>query len=235
MTQHVRPMPIHEFYSNDPDKFETTMCMDPLACKMKLVGEGRIQVQPDLATVSIGVITENIQLKIAQEENTRRMNQVLNTLKEMGVSSDDIQTQSYLINPQYDYMDGKQIFRGYRVQHELKITLKDMNTIGEIIDAAVLNGANQVSSITFSVEFPSIYYQKALVASVDDAIAKARTLGKKLGISISDVPVQIVEESYQNGFPIQPYLLQRAEAATQIQPGQTEIIARIDAVFSYAK
>lgn len=236
MTYRVQPLPINQYNTNYPYGPGTDVCMDPFACKMKVAGQGSIKAQPDLAAVIIGVTTENKQLQIAQEENARIINQVLNTLKKMGVSSNDIQTQSYRINPQYDYVEGKQIFRGYRVEHSLRITIRLINRIGEIIDAAVASGANNVSSIEFSVKDPSGYYQRALAMAIDDALAKARTLGQKLRIVVSDVPVQIVEEGFQNKSQPEPYVLQAtAGDTTQIQAGQIEITAKVNAIFSYRK
>lgn len=95
------------------------------------------------------------------------------------------------------------------------------------------SGVNQVSSIKFSVADPSVYYQKALNAAADDAIEKARTLGNKLNIMVSRVPVQIIEMGYEAGGPIVPLTYQAAGAATPVQTGLYEISARIEAVFSY--
>lgn len=233
MTYNMQAIPTNQYYYNSPYNSNNKMCMNPFSCNLKVTGQGSVNVKPDLATVVIGVITENEQLTIAQEENTIRINQILKTLEEMGIPSSDIQTQSYNINPIYDYVDGKKIFKGYRVVHDLRITIKDMTIIGEIIDAAVQNGANQVSNIDFSVEDTSVYYRQALALAIDDAYEKARTLGRKLNIVISNVPVQIVEEGYQKGFQVEPNLYQRSEASTQIQTGETEIIAKVNAIYAY--
>jgi len=225
MTNSALPIPIN--------KFVPFACTDPFACKLKVEGTGSVKVQPDMAVVTLGAVTENMQLKTAQEENATRINGIIETLNRMGISPEDIQTQAYAITPQYDYVEGKQVFRGYRVVHTLEVIIRDMDRIGEIIDEAVQNGANQVSGIRFTVSDPPRYYRQALEAAVDDALVKARTLGGKLNITVSPVPVRIIEEVYQAGGPIVPYSLQMAEAATQIQTGRIEITARIDAVFAY--
>ena len=222
----------YNYYSYIPNP-DLQACADLRACKLKVEGIGNVKVQPDIAVVVLGVVTENIQLKLSQEENTVRMTAVIKTLKEMGISSEDIQTQSYNVTPQYDFVEGKQVLRGYRVEHMLEITIRDMNRIGEIIDAAVQNGANQISSVKFTVADPSVYYQQALNAAVDDALAKVRTLGRKLNIEVSQVPVQIVEMGYEQGTPIVPMIYQAALSAIPIQTGLIEISARIEAIFAY--
>ncbi|HEX2945279.1 MAG TPA: SIMPL domain-containing protein [Clostridia bacterium] len=207
-------------------------CADPCVCELKVEGTGRIKVKPDIAIVNLGVVTENLQLGTAQAENTARMTAVIGTLNGMGVSPADIQTSSYNITPQYDYIEGKQVFRGYRVEHMLKVTMRDMARIGSTIDAAVQSGANQIGSIAFAVEDPSPYYRQALDAAVDDALAKAATIAVKLNIRVIRVPVRVVELGYVQGAPI-PLAFQTAAASTPIQSGQIEITAQIEAVFAY--
>jgi len=224
-------------YANDYSPYlsvpSTQACTDPRNCQLKVEGKGTIKVRPDITVVVLEVVTENKELKLAQEENTTRMIAVLRSLRENGILSEDIQTQTYNIVPQYDYIEGKQVFRGYRVEHSLEVTIRDMTKIGEIIDDAVQNGVNQVSSIKFSVANPSAYYQQALNAAVDDALNKARTFGSKLNIAVSKVPVRIVEMGYETGVPIVSLKYQTAGSATPVQTGQVEISARIEAVFAY--
>jgi hypothetical protein len=67
---------------------------------MRVRGKGTVTVQPDTAVVVVGVVTESMQLSTAQEENARRVNEVINALLGIGVPQKDIQTQSYTIEPQ---------------------------------------------------------------------------------------------------------------------------------------
>ena len=207
-------------------------CKEPCACDLKVEGSGRIKVRPDIAVASLGVVTENMQLSAAQQENASRMAAVIRTLNGMGIPAADIQTASYSITPQYDFVEGRQVFRGYRVEHMLRVTIRGMARIGAIIDAAVRSGANQIGSISFAVEDPSPYYRQALDAAVDDALAKAGTIAAKLNIRVIRIPVSIIELGFEQGIPV-PLMFQAAAQTTPIQPGQIEITARIEAAFAY--
>ncbi|HEY9059875.1 MAG TPA: SIMPL domain-containing protein [Pseudobacteroides sp.] len=209
-------------------------CNGYFQCKMKVDGNGSIKVKPDTAIILLGVTTEDMQLKSAQEQNSIKVNEIINSLVKLGVSSDNMETQSYTINPQYDFIEGKQVFRGYNVTHILKITVKDMDKIGEVIDKAVSSGANTVNDINFIVSEPSIYYQQALTAAIDDALIKAKTIARRLNVIVSQVPIRIMEESYQCNIQPQPFVLHTsADTTTPIQTGQAEITARIEAIFTY--
>ena len=205
---------------------------DLCSFKMRVEGTGRIKAQPDVAFAVLGVFTENKQLALSQEENAAVVTAVLRTLEGMGISPQDIKTQSFTVSPQYDYIDGRQVFRGYRVEHMLEIAIRELDRVGETIDAAVRSGANQISSIRFSVSDPSLYYQQALNAAVDDAFAKVRTLGSKLNITVLQIPVQIIEMGREPVIPV-PLAYQASVSATPIQAGMIEITARIETIFVY--
>lgn len=226
------PSGLSNYYSYNPVP-GMKACPEFCASKLKVEGTGKIKVQPNLANVVLGVIIENKELKLAQEENAAIMTSVINVIRGMGIPIEDIQTQSYNVTTQYDYIEGKQIFRGYRVEHMLQVIIRDMRMVGEVIDAAVQSGANQVSSIKFTIDNPSVYYQQALNKAVDDALAKAGTFGNKLNISVSPVPVQIVELGYGDGGLVTPMTYQTSAVTTPVQAGQIEITARIEAVFVY--
>lgn len=228
----LRPQTPQTIYSPYFKGFHTCNCY--LQCKMKVDGKGSIKVKPDTAIILLGVTTEDMQLKSAQEQNSIKVNEIINSLVKLGISSDNVETQSYTINPQYDYIEGKQVFRGYNVTHILKTTVQDMDKIGEVIDKAVSSGANTVNDINFIVSEPSIFYQQALTAAIDDALIKAKTIARRLNVIVSQVPIRIMEESYQCNIHPQPFVLHAStDATTPIQTGQAEITARIEAIFTY--
>ncbi len=201
---------------------------------MELQGEGVVLVEPDLAIIQLGVETTDMDLTKAQAENAKIMQSVLSTLMRMDIEEQDIQTESYTINKVYEYVDGKQIDKGYVVRNMLKITLKEIGKVGEVLDAAVASGANVVNGISFETEDPSLYYQKALNMALIDAEEKAISLGRQMRTQVYRVPLRIVEQSFTQVPYGTPLFARSGEAQTPIQTGQNQIIARITALFSYA-
>lgn len=206
-------------------------CYPPF--KMKVYGRGSVMVEPDIAIVTLGVFTEDMELQKAQDENTKTMNRIINTLKKMGIPSKDIQTESYTINPQYDYVNGNQVFKGYRVTHTIKVTIRDLNMVGEVIDNAVKQGANIVNNINFTVSEPFQYYKQALNKAINNSIDKAKTIGEELRVQVSTTPIQIIEKGIESS--IAPTLYKATDAVPPIQTGEIEIVANIEAIFTYIK
>lgn len=200
---------------------------------MEVYGSGVVKVKPDIAIVTLGVITENENLQIAQKENSIITNNVIDSLKKMGIEEKDIQTKSYSIQKVYDYIEGKRVFRGYKVSNYLSVTIREIEQTGLIIDTAVENGANNVGNIEFKLQNPKSYYRKALDIAIKDVIIKAQGIGKTLRVKVNTIPREIIEERY-NYRPIfrAPYE-KDGETVTPIKLGQIEISASIKAIFSY--
>ncbi len=202
---------------------------------LKVSGLGTISVSPDQAKISLGVITENKSLQQAQEENAIAITNIIAALVALGIPKKNIQTINYQIDPVYDYKDGVQIFRGYKVTHQLQITIDNIGLTGQVVDHAVNQGANTVSNIQFTVAHPEMYYNEALKLALQNAYAKALSLTSQLPVTLNPVPVKIEEFSTTSTPPV-PYpstYMLKAEAATPIEPGEMTITAKMIVNYLY--
>lgn len=196
-------------------------------------GEGIVQASPDQATITLGVRTENIDPATAQQENAILVANVLKAMTSLGIPDDQIKTTDYRIEPQYDYQDGKEVFRNYKVTHMIEILTSQINQVGAIVDTAVKNGANSVSHIRFSLANPELVYNQALSISLRNAYQKALAITQTIRTTLVPTPLKVVELS---GEPL-PVLYQAnvfsKAAATPIQPGELTISARVQVEYEY--
>lgn len=201
-------------------------------CSIKVNGAGTVKAIPDVATAILGVITEDLVLETAQSENAAKSTAVINSLIAMGISRRQVKTSSYNIESMYDYVVGKQVFKGYRITNLLSVTITNLANIGKIIDNATAAGANRVDGINFSVSDSSIYYDRALNLAIKSALRKGFIIAEAIGAEINEVPCKITEESLAVPLTEGPMLKLSAQS-TPILPGQIEIVARIEAIFEY--
>lgn len=216
-------------YNYNLDDYRSTKCGN----SFKVFGKGTVSVRPDTAEVLTGVITENQQLEAAQEENAAITTKVINSIIEIGVLPKNIQTASYNIRTNYDYINGKQVFRGYEVNNSLNILITNINDAGKVIDTAVSNGANTVSSINFIVSDKTGYYYQALSLAVTDAQNKAGVMADKLKTKLNNIPIQINEQYRSSMAPLQTAAFKSSSVATPIEAGENKITAEIEAIFVY--
>lgn len=202
---------------------------------IKVNGEGKVSVRPDQAKVTLGASTEDRELAKAQEENAAIISRVQRALRGAGIPEDRIQTTDYSIFPQYDYIEGKQVFRGYRVLHLLLVTVEPIEKTGAVVDMAVANGANTVSGIVFETSRYTEVYLQALSLAVLNAREKAETIAATIGVRLAPAPISVTETVRRPGEPI-PYetsAFVKSAAATPIQPGTMEVISQVAAEFLY--
>ncbi|WP_166639379.1 SIMPL domain-containing protein [Aureibacillus halotolerans] len=198
-----------------------------------VTGHAEASAPPDTVQLTIGVTTEGKSVSVVQKENARAIDNIMTALKREGVSEQLIQTATYQISPQYDYVDGKQVFRGYRVTHLLDVTVRDVSNVGNIIDAAVAAGANEISSVQFTVEDADLLQQQALRGATLNAIEKADSIADALKVELNETPISVVELTQNIGQP-KMVMFQAAES-TQLQPGTFTLYAQVEAVFEYSQ
>lgn len=199
--------------------------------KMTLTGKGQVAVTPDVAIVRLGVQTTGDNVTTAQAENARISQQMINSLKQLGIS--EIKTVQYQIEKIFDYENGNRIDRGYMVRNIFELRIMDLNLVGVAIDTAVYNGANVVEFINFDVNDAELYYQQALNLAVKNAFQKAKSISSSLRIMFDPVPIRITEVSNQP-IPLSPTIALREGAfATPIEPGSKQIEANVIVEFTY--
>ncbi|ADU29276.1 SIMPL domain-containing protein [Evansella cellulosilytica] len=201
--------------------------------KIKVHGEGKVTSPPDTVTITLGAVTESPSLREAQLENSNRVSAVIELLINLGISESDIQTIEYRVNPQYDFIDGKQTFRGYQVGHLLNIILKDVTMAGRITDDAVAAGANTIRSIDFSIQNASSLYEEALIRAVEDGKTKAASIASSLHVNLHAAPEKIEEIIQPDIIPFRTMNLTAAEG-DPLQPGSLEIMASVEMTFTYS-
>lgn len=158
---------------------------------VSVVGKGEISVKPDIAYLYIGISSEGKTAEAAQKANTAKMQSLTNLLKKTWkLTSKDIQTNQFYVQPDYTYSEkeGRQL-KGYTATHSLKVSYRDLDQIGELLDDAVKAGVNQIDNIQFSIEnrdaFETEVIEKAMANAKLKAGAIAKAAGRNLGIVLS--------------------------------------------------
>ncbi len=197
---------------------------------------GTIKVMPDIAYVSAGVVTQDADAAKAQSDNTEAMTALFEALKGAGLTEDDIDTTNYTVYPMYDYSEGGNgRITAYEVTNTVRITVRDIKRVGEIITAAAENGANTNFSIAFTLEDEDAHYNEALTKAMEEAKAKADAIATAGGVSLGGV-LSVSEGSYSYS-PVYEYAAQPSMAAdagqeTPVSAGELEVTATVSVVYS---
>lgn len=184
-----------------------------------VTGEGTVEGAPDMALITLGVVSEARAAREALAANSQSMNRILDALKQSGIERRDLQTSGFSVDPVYSQPppgeDSPAPFRpeiiGYRVQNNITLRIRDLTRVGALLDQVVTLGANSISGPTFTVEDPTALQDKARSAAIADALRKGKLYADAAGLALG--PIFRVDESYAP--PPQPYaapMMMRLEA-----------------------
>lgn len=194
-------------------------------------GTGTSSRQPDTADLRLGFSEQRDDAETARSIGAATVRRVIEALTAAGVAEADIRSESVSLSPAYDYIDGKSVLRGFDFGHVLAVTVRDLDTVGALIDAAVGAGANRIDGIGFRVADPSAAADEARAAAMADARAKAEALAREAGVRI--IGVASISEGVSGPAPYYPSFAAGDVAAksTQIMPGSSEVGVTLTVVY----
>lgn len=147
-------------------------------------GHGEISVAPDRAKLSMEAETTDTDLQAAQKKVDEIVRNYVSKAEALGVAKKDLSTAGYNVQPQYDYVKGKREFRGYHVSRDIRLTVRNLDKIGDYLQAATNVGVTRISSPQLQSSEASKYRLQALAKAARDAQAQARTLAKALDVQL---------------------------------------------------
>jgi uncharacterized protein YggE len=204
------------------------------ATTFSLAASGETHVAPDMATITLGVQTDDITAAGALKANGAKMNQVMAALRKAGIADRDIQTSNLNVNPQYVYEQNQPPkFNGYQVSNQVTVTVRDLGKLGQAVDATVGAGANTVGGISFGLQNPQVAEDAARMDAVKALQAKADLYARATGYKI----VRLVNLGEGGGYsPAQPmpvFAMAKREMADSTQIAAGELKVRIDVTATY--
>jgi uncharacterized protein YggE len=201
---------------------------DPAPGTLSVLGTGVVTTIPDTGRVSAGVTTQAASASDAIAGNADATSKVIDALKQAGVASKDLQTEFVAVNPRYD--DNGQAIVGYSASNSVSAVVRELSKVGDVIDAAVAAGANNVSGPSLARDDQDELYRDALKAAVANARQKATALAQAAGVSLGKI--RSLSESSQSVGPVMFDALAARQATTPIEPGTAEITATVGVVFA---
>ncbi|MHB1318666.1 MAG: SIMPL domain-containing protein, partial [Anaerolineae bacterium] len=169
-----------------------------------VVGEGTVSAEPDQAVAMIGVEVVGDSVQEATGESADVMEALLTAFKAEGVAAADIRTSGYSVWTDYGSrsdMAGGDAEPIYRVNNIVSVTVRDLDNLGAILDAAIENGANSIQGINFTIEDKADLAAEARAEAAVDAKAKAEELAKLMGLKVGAV-VSVSEVVGMAGYPV---------------------------------
>ena len=208
--------------------------------EMTVNGNASVALAADGCVLRLGVETENTDVAAAQRENARIMDNVIAALRDLGAVEDDLVTTELNVYSytRYDTDENGREKRTdvYHVGNTLLVTIRDVKRAGEMIDAGVSSGANQLYGLTFTASGSAEAYDRALEAACADAFRKAKVTAAACGVKLGAVKeIRLPDIAQASPDSRGLYKLEAnadTAAGTYVKSGDIIVRADIEIVFS---
>ena len=200
-------------------------------------GSGSVTLEADNATIALSVVTRAMEVSAASKENAEKMSAVQSAVISKGVDKDGVTTENFSVYRENSYVNGKSVPGDYIVTNQIKIVVRDMDKVSEVIDTALAAGANQFSNIQYGVTNTELAVKQARTLAVQQAFENATLIAGTSGARLGKV-LEISEQQNSN-FP-RAVMMKSANMAmdadeetapTPISGGKTTVTVNINATY----
>ena len=152
-------------------------------------GSGTAAVAPDMAEITTGVVTQAPTAAQALAANNQAMEQLMQSLGPLGIATRDVQTTNVSVSPQRrqarDGRPGEIV--GYEVVNQVHVKVRDLPSLGRVLDQQVALGANAIQGIRFGLRDPAPLLDEARKRAMADARRRAELYAGAAGLKVGRV------------------------------------------------
>jgi uncharacterized protein len=193
-----------------------------------VTGNGTVDATPGRVSFDFGVTTNGATAVEALTRNSSEARAIIDALKKVGVPSSEIQTTQVSLWPQTSN-DGTRI-NGYQASDSVQVTAA-LGKSGQLVDAAVGAGANNVDGPSLDTADKSALYDKALTQALAEAKGKAQAIASAAGLTLG-APLKVREGGAPAPIMYGDAMAARASAAPPIEAGTQKIQASVTVTYS---
>ncbi len=203
-------------------------------------GMAEQDVAPDMAYIDVGINVRADDAETARTQEAQIASQIRRALLGLAITDNDLQNTSYYLYQEYKVdRNGVRTADKYVLDSSIKVTVKDLDKLSQVIDNVVEAGATNISNITYALSTQNIIQRQLLATAVENARDKAavvanagsRTLGNMLSADINSFDGGTIVAYGANKLRSTTNLAEDG-VATKLSPGKIKLNARVQVVFS---
>lgn len=203
-------------------------------------GMAEQEVAPDMAYIDVGINVRADDAETARTQEAQIASQIRRALLGLAITDNDLQNTSYYLYQEYKVdRNGVRTADKYVLDSSIKVTVKDLDKLSQVIDNVVKAGATNISNITYALSTQNIIQRQLLATAVENARDKAavvanagsRTLGNMLSADINSFDGGTIVAYGANKLRSTTNLAEDG-VATKLSPGKIKLNARVQVVFS---
>lgn len=154
--------------------------------RVSVTGTGSVEIQPDIGSVSLGVLISDADLGTAKRAADQAVQRLLSIAERMDIAPTDLSSTTLDIRPRYSEAEVPE-FLGYEVSRGVTVTLRDLSKLDDLIDSAITAGANRELYVVLRSSREREIRNQAIGLAIEDAKAQAERLAKGFGAILGPV------------------------------------------------
>lgn len=196
-------------------------------------GQGVVSARPDFTELHAGVTSQAPSAKAALLAHNKILADLLAALESFGLAERDVQSQQVdlrAIYPSRGQQDVQPAPSAFRATGNVRIRLRAVDRLGELLDRLAAVGVNNLSGLHFAIADPAPLLDTARKRAIQDARRRAQLYATEAGVQLG--PVLRIEESAAGAPVPQMRALSSVNAGSPIAPGRTEIGVTLRVIFA---
>ena len=171
-------------------------------------GFGEVEAKPDMATLNLNVSVTRSEALTAKQEVDKRVNKFLAALKRFKIADEDIVASTLRTNPRYEYdrQSSRQRFAGYDASRTLRITVRKLDQLTEIMDVALEQNIQGIQNIQYKSSKEDELRDRARRMAIADSKTRAAELARAYGAELGPI-LHINYHSQRPVFGARPELM----------------------------
>ncbi|MBC8100248.1 MAG: SIMPL domain-containing protein [Armatimonadetes bacterium] len=202
-------------------------------------GIGTVRGAPDIATVEIGVDVFNANVTEGFAEVNTKQAGIFAALTALGIAPEDILTTSLNVSysTNYNNASGSEE-RGYFINNTIRVIVRDVAQVQQVIDTAVTNGATSLYGLTFDITDRAALETQARQQAMADAQTRAAEYAGLINAQLGEVVI-VTEGAPFSGLPYANLAMSDAGrgggGGAFVAAGQLDVQINVNVVYRFTR
>jgi uncharacterized protein YggE len=211
--------------------------------RVAVLGEARLEVDPEIARLSVTVSARGADRRAALDDLTRRNQQVLELVRSYGEAIDKLETGAFAINPELARGRQERV-RAYHGRVHTAVTVTDFTALGELTTRLADLELTRVDGPWWGLRPDSPVHGRARQRAVREAVQRAREYAGALGARLTAL-VELADLAAEGeAGPPMPVAAPRGRsahpgpgdpAALDLEPERQTVYAHVTARFTITR
>jgi uncharacterized protein YggE len=195
-------------------------------------GTGRSTQSAQTVTIQAGFTNFETKASRAMRKSSEAIAALRSELARFGIDPKDVRTAELQLSP-YTESESEGGRKGFRVNQSLSIVFRDISKSGNVVDALVDAGANQIQGPRFGHEPSDQAVAQARIAAIRDADQRAKFYARALGLRIKRVVTMSDGGGYVSGPSVSRAI--HSDAPTVITQGEDAVQFSVSGTYEMVK